>query len=154
MSHAIAKRFAPAAGSMESRAAGRAFAFVSFFCRGALLKVTLTELISRGAASPWQASMIATRRAHPGRCRSISIGAPAMRHSMLYPRFSLGKGAVHPFHGEYPRRDWRSPGRHCARPHKASRTDLGAGIRLGRSRETGGLRGNGYLRHIRARSSG
>jgi hypothetical protein len=94
MSHAIAKRFAPAAGSMESRAVGRPFVFASFFCRGTSLKVTLAALISPGAASPWRASMIATRRAHPGRCRSISIGVPAMRHLMLCPRFSLGKGAV------------------------------------------------------------
>ncbi len=94
MSPAIAKRFAPAAGSMESRAAVRASAFASFSCRGALLKVTRTASISPGAALPWQASMIATRRAHPGPCRSMSIGARAMRLSMLYPGFSLGRGAA------------------------------------------------------------
>jgi len=94
MSPAIAKRSAPAAGSMESRAAVRASAFASFSCRGALLKVTRTASISPGAALPWRASMIATRRAHPGPCRSMSIGTLAMRLLMLYPESFLGRRAA------------------------------------------------------------
>jgi hypothetical protein len=94
MSPAIAKRFAPAGGSMETRAAVRASAFASFSCHGTLSKGTQTASISPGAALPWQASMTATRRARPGPCRSMSIGAQAIRLSMLYPGFSLGRGAA------------------------------------------------------------
>jgi hypothetical protein len=54
LSRVIAKRFALADGSLERRAADRAFAFVSFSCRGVFLKVTQTTLIFPGAASPWE----------------------------------------------------------------------------------------------------